>query len=75
MGLRPAGMTLDRINNDGNYEPGNCRWATAVEQRNNQRRSKKFTYNGKTQSLTEWIREITGNPTAKLMIRAVGERN
>jgi len=38
MGERPAGKTLDRYpNNDGNYEPGNCRWATAQEQRANQR--------------------------------------
>lgn len=37
MGERPVGMTIDRLENEGDYNPGNCRWATAVEQRASRR--------------------------------------
>lgn len=49
--------TLDRIDNDGNYEPGNVRWATSIDQHRNFRRNRMVTYNGKTQCVAAWAEE------------------
>jgi len=57
MGARPKGMSIGRIDNDGNYCKTNCRWETQAEQNNNTSRSKYIEYQGKRQSINDWAKE------------------
>ena len=54
MGIRPDGMTLDRIDNDGNYTPDNCKWSTKHEQVINRRINRKITYKGRTDYIAQF---------------------
>ena len=63
MGIRPLGMTLERIDNNGNYEPGNCKWATRLEQQQNTRQTRLLTFDGETLSLSAWARRFAMAPS------------
>lgn len=64
IGERPEGMSIDRIDNNGHYEPGNLRWADQTAQGANQRTNLHLTANGETKILVQWARQFGITPAA-----------
>lgn len=72
MGHRPGtGFSIERINNDRGYEPGNCKWATRTEQNRNTRQNILLTAFGRTQCVTAWAEEL-GIPSGSIRDRLKG---
>lgn len=57
------GLEIDRIDNEGPYAPWNCRWTTRCEQNNNKRNNHLIEYNGRSQTMTQWAKELGMNVT------------
>lgn len=67
MGSKPKGLSLDRIDSAGNYEPGNCKWSTAAEQAINKSNNIWVEIDGRKQVMTHWAKELGIKRTTVIM--------
>ena len=58
MGMRPPGLSVDRIDNDGNYEPSNCHWGTSGEQSRNKSTNNVVTIDSKSMCIADWCHAL-----------------
>jgi hypothetical protein len=68
MGERPEGMSLDRVDNERGYEPGNCRWVSRRGQNRNKRGNRVLEYGGERKLLVEWSEKV-GIPYERIRSR------
>ena len=75
IGPRPSAKhSIERLDNNGQYSPENCRWVLQIEQMNNNRRSRRIEYRGERRTLTQWLR-VTGLPKHGFLMRVLVARD
>ena len=74
MGVKPEGTSLDRIDGEKGYEPGNCRWATPAEQCNNRKSNTFVEYNGRQVTLAQAAREAGIHKDTLTLRHSKGDR-
>lgn len=72
MGDRPAGHSIDRIDPNGDYEPGNCRWASRTQQGRNTTSNRRIEWQGQSLCLSEWAEQLKVNKNTLLARLARG---